>query len=190
MSKRETKAKKVYVYADGEEGRSAKPDAERLEFRFSDGPTHAVRLTDFPEAVRDAAAWHGISQKLGDAYASSDDVDDAIEKFLAAQERLQDGDWVTEAKAAGPRTSMVLEAVVAAYAKAGQDLPMSEEDLREKLKDNAFRQATVAKPKIQAEYKRLIAEAATKRAAEAAEAAEKAEAVEGESDLLDDLDEE
>lgn len=173
---KEAKAKKVYLDGEGNESRSAKPGVEVLRFEFANGNSYAVQLGDFPEAVLRSATWHGLAQKMGDEYSGAKSPDEAEEAFLNVRERLMAGDWVTERQAAGPRISLVLEAVMTAYQEAGKPLDAAAiEERREGLKDAAVRKAALEHPAINAVYLRLQAERAAKKAAfAAAKAAESA----------------
>lgn len=182
-------AKKVYVAQDGTETRSFKPDAARLEFRFigDDGEsvvnTATVIPSEYPENVQTAAMWHGFAQKLGDAYAGAKKAKrDPFEMFEEMNESLMEGTWVAEGESAGPRTTLVLEAlvIVAAQVKKVNLDKMSEEDLAtwkaelaKTIQTKEQKAGALKDPRIDAEYKRLQAERAAARAKEAAEAAAK-----------------
>ena len=176
MSEKSSVCKKVYI-VDGDEGstehKSATPEAARLEFRFDGGHVESISVDQFPQAIRDCATLHGLSQKLGDAYAGAKgDVDAAIESFGGLLERLQAGEWVKARESAGPRLSMIFQAVVKVYADAGVTLDDAKAaEIQEALKDKAFREETTSNLKIKAALEQLRAEAAAARAAKAAEAA-------------------
>ncbi len=173
-------ADKVYLYADGEESRRVKADAKALEFRFAEsGAVSQIELDKVgPNALR-AAAYHGIAQRCGDTYAgaktkgmSPDDCFNAVE---AIRELLYDDTWATEGVSAGPRISLIFEAIVAAKLTAGAN--------REEIDDNAVRanikangvKAALAVPAIRAEYDRIKLErmaAASAKSTKAADADE------------------
>jgi hypothetical protein len=173
---KEAKAKKVYVSTTETDGKQSYfPEAEKLEFRFANGETVAVDPNEFDDSVRTAAMFHGLSQKLGDAYAGTKDAEDAHDKFMAMLEQIQSGNWLAERESAGPRISLIVQAIVAA--KAAQGVEVSEKDVAETYQAMPKeRQKTVLKDaRINAEYQRIRAEQAAARAAKAAQAADSAE---------------
>jgi len=164
-------AKKVYVTPTGEVTH-AQPDVTKMEFRFSDGTTVTVDRTKLGKNVQAAAFWHGISQKLGDSYAGAESVDEAIESIETLLERLGADDWVKAREAAGPRPTMVVDAVVAALIAAGQKVDDARRaKIAEKLKTNDARQAALKDARVSAEYEKLRAAKAAERAKAAADKA-------------------
>lgn len=174
MATREAKAKKVVFVSGESEGKQRMPNegnVERIEFQFANGNTHTVVATDLPENVQRCALWHGISQKLGDEYSGAKTADEAEEAFLALLERLTDGDWATERAEAGPRTSLIFEAICIAYERAGKPLTDEQKtEKREALKDAATRKAAQEHPAIAAVYLELQAQRAVEKANKAREA--------------------
>jgi len=166
-AKKPTVCKKVYVTPDGE-GQHYSPEAVGHEFRFGNGKTIAVDVTKFPTNIQTAFMWHGMSQKLGDAYAGSPDesISDKIEKFETLLERLMDGEWTKGREgASGPRTSLIFEAVVNVLTAKGDEPDDDRKaEIREKLKDNDTRKRTLANAAYKAEYDKLQADRAAERA--------------------------
>lgn len=175
---REAKAKRVYFYYDDNgavesEGkqRLSGDKIARLEFQFNGGGTYAVNADEFPIAVQTMAMYHGLSQKLGDEFSGAKSVEEAEEAFVALLERLKDGDWATERGEAGPRTSLIFEAVCIAYERAGKPLDDDRKAaIREGLKDNETRKKAMAKPEFSAVYLELQAKKAMEKAKKAADA--------------------
>ena len=168
---RNSVAKKVYVLANGEESSHAQPGVQRLEFRFGDGQVIAIDLASIGASCREALTWHGLSQKVGDAYASKgDSTDDAYEAAMAVYERLQADDWMKPREAAGPRISVLVEAIVAAKKAAGQEADA--EAIAAKCKDKAYRDDAKDVPEVKAQYDRILAERAVEQAAKSANAAD------------------
>lgn len=167
---------KVYVDSEGKETRSATATAERLEFRFSNGETHAVELMEHNEEIRTCLGWFGISEKYGNAYAGSKgNVDDAEERFLSMQEQLTGGIWVERAEGVGPMPTLVVDAIAAAIEATGRT--PDRDSIREKVKDKGVRTGALKDPRIRAEYEKLRAERAAVKAARAVKNAEGAEEV-------------
>lgn len=132
-------ATKAFVNSDGDTSRSATPDSVGVLFSFSNGVTILVQPHGVPEPAKyeaderfvfhetltPCATVHGISQKCGDAYASAkkeggdDPVSWAIDRLTELAERAAEGTWVERAGAAGPRTSLIAEAIVRAATEEG-----------------------------------------------------------------------
>ena len=167
MSKR---AEKVYINQAGEETRHASPEAVALIFKFADGDEHRVELSDFPEETLRAAAWHGISQKLGDSYAGAKDKDESAEDlYLDQLDALKRGDWVKQRESAGPRTSMVAEALHTVKPDKYPTVEAAQEAVSAWSKDE--RAAKLKVPALAAALADIKAKRAAEAAAKAAETA-------------------
>ena len=177
MVEKASVCKKVYVAKDGTETRSATPDAVELQFRFENGNTHKVALSDHNPEILSCLTFFGISEKYGNSYAGAKgDPADAEEKFLSMQEQLKGGTWVEKAEA-GPRPSLIADAIIAALKSAGQTVDEKRAGaVREKVKDKATRDGALKDPVIKAEYEAIKAERAVERA-KAAKALAKGETV-------------
>lgn len=60
---------------------------------FANGLMRTAKLDTFNEGVQKAFALHGVSQKLGDCYASADDATEAMESWQALHMQLLEGSW-------------------------------------------------------------------------------------------------
>jgi len=160
--------KKVYIGPDGEESRSAKANAVELQFHFTNGNIHSVKLADHPADIVTCLGYFGISEKYGNSYAKSDgSADVAEEKFLAMQEQLTGGVWVTESEA-GDRPSMVCDAICAALETNGEKVDDARRaSIREKIKDKDVLAGAKKDASVAAELERIKAERAVARAKEA-----------------------
>lgn len=132
----------------------------KITFTFSDGETRNVDVTKFQDSVRESAAVHGMSQKLGDSYANSGgDVNWAKEQFDATLATLEGGSWSAERGSTG---GLWVDAVAAVRGIAREDAlevwRTLTEDQVATLKKNA---------RVKAQYARLKAER-DERAAEGA----------------------
>jgi hypothetical protein len=169
---REKIAKKVYVLENGDEAAHASPDVSHLEFRFESGDTIIVRLEDIDNGCRTAAAWHGISQKLGDTYAGKDAAE-AAEEVQSLLERLQSGDWIKAREGGGPRPTLVIEAIVCALIDNGEEVSDERRaTIAAKVNTPTERKRALKQPAVQAHFERLKAERAADKAAKAAEDAD------------------
>jgi hypothetical protein len=91
---------------------------------FRNGKTISVSSEELSHATLLRAAAHGLSQKIGDSYASCKDVDDMT---LAAEEmvkRLKAGEWeaVREAGDSLAGASVVIRALVEVTGKSVEDI--------------------------------------------------------------------
>lgn len=171
------KIAKVYSYLDGTEGRRVKPDATHLEFRTvpDDGPYEVLGVVDFSkveDAAYNCAMRHGVSQRFGDTYAGAKtkglSADDISEMLGSLTELVEAGTWAVEGEAAGPRISLIFEAIVAA--KTAQGAPIDEDAIRANIKKNGVK-AALAVPAIRAEYDRIRLERLTAKAGASTKAA-------------------
>ena len=149
----------------------AAPDVTELNMVFTSGDTLRVALGDLPESIVSAAAWHGISQKIGDAFASAKgDAGAAFESASALLEVLASGDWVQKGESAGPAPTMILEAIIRGIEATGEVVDDARRvGIVEKLKDKATRKGALENPAIAAHYETIRAERAQAKAADAAE---------------------
>ena len=172
MVEKTSVCKKVYIDDKGVETRSAQFDSKVLQFRFANGNTHEVELPDHPGEILTCLSWFGISEKYGNAYAGAKgDASVAEELFLSMQEQLRGGTWVEKAEA-GPRPSLIADAIIAALTATGQEVNASRAaEIREKVKDKATRDGALKDPVIRGQYEVIKAERATARANAALEAA-------------------
>ncbi len=157
--------KKVYVSKGGGESRNASPDVDRLEFRFTGGEVVTVKLADIGKGCGIAAAWHGVAQKIGDSYnkaTTPDEAQDAAETML---ERLTANEWVRQGEGAGPKTGVLVQAIVNALKAAGEEVDEARlQGIRDKVANKEGREGAMANATILAEYKTLQAAAAAARA--------------------------
>lgn len=177
MATRGNKAKKMYVLENDEQVKSwqpknsEQPGVKFLEFQFANGTKVPVKLEDFPQEMQIALAFHGAAQKLGDSYASDETVADAYESFMGVMEALQNGDWIGDRTAAGPRLGLLAEAIAAAKTNAGT--PDTKEAALERLKSKPeLRKTAINNKAVAQEYERIKLERQQAKFAEAQKAME------------------
>ena len=179
MVTKQNVCKKTYISEDGSESSHWNIDAVKLRFAFSNGVTHDVALGQFPESIRGALAFFGISEKLGNSYAGAakkaeelgEEVGSVAEDmFSALFERLELGEFIAARESTGPRIAQMVLAIVNIKAKEGVEI--STADVAEKLKSSELRAKVEADVVVMAEVKRIRAEASAKAAAKAASDAE------------------
>lgn len=72
---------------------SKKVTPDSVVFTFSNGFTLDVKREKFNAVMQDRLMLHGLSQKIGDSYASCDTVEDAIAEAKATLASLENGNW-------------------------------------------------------------------------------------------------
>lgn len=169
---KQKKAKTYYTNAAGEQSAHWTPGCETLTFAFEGGGTYSIKATDFPADILPGMTLHGAGQKLRDTYAGDDSAADAEESFQTMLERLKAGEWVSERTGLGPSPVLLIEAIKAAKAEAGQ--PFDEAAAKEKYKTKEMREKALGVPQVKAHYDRLRAERAAANAAKSADAAKAA----------------
>lgn len=159
----DTKAKKAWVYAQGNVAGGAITDDKEskvgenmvsngkpigVRWDFSNGKTRTVLVSEVA-ALSAEFTCHGISQKGGDEYASEKDVDDAVLAFDDLMDRIKKGEWSERREGGGFGGASVL-------AKALQEVfKLEQEAVREYLRGlkpaekMALRQAPELKPTIE-----------------------------------------
>lgn len=151
-------ARKRFVDANGEKISEPGADVAAITFEFAEFDDVMVSLGDFSEAIRVALAWHGLSQKLGDSYAnaSKKPAEECYDSFQSTLERLQASDWVKAREAAGPRTSLVFEAVLAVMAAAGKPADdTTQTAIRAALTEKPERDRAMADARVKLQYEKI-----------------------------------
>jgi len=172
-------ATKTFANTDGETSRHANGNVESVGFKFANDVVLSVSLDELPDNVKRAAMAHGISQKVGDAYAGSakaegDPIAWAVEQASTVIDNMLSGVWISVREGTGaPRVSMLLVAMQTVAEAAG--IAFDRDKMQSKLtaEDGGadFRKAAMANAKVKAVFENLKAEAAAARATAAAEAA-------------------
>lgn len=73
--------------------KSVDPDAGTITFTFNGMEPVVVAFDDLSPAIQRRLALHGLSQKLGDSFASNEGVADARSKFDDVLSMLKGGEW-------------------------------------------------------------------------------------------------
>ena len=165
-AKRKSVCNKFYTLENNDKVKHAQPGIVNLDFKFNSGEVITVDLNEIPDNIKSILAWHGLSQKLGDAYAGAEKSTSTPEDLLrGVLEQLVAGDWVRKGEGTGPRVSLITEAVVRAKVAAGVDFATIDQGaLSERLKVKKLRDRAMATPQVAAEYENIKAERATERA--------------------------
>lgn len=92
-----------------------------VRFDFANGETDTTSLDDLIKwGLFERSAGHGISQKLGDSYASKDSVDDCHETYMETKLQLSQGKWSEGGGGGGAGSSVLLKALVEATGQAAE----------------------------------------------------------------------
>jgi len=190
----------VYVYADGSEGRSAKPDAKALRFEFlapeKDAEDNAVvletRTIDLEEFAREHAGMqhcssaHGLRQKLGDnlagiaGKAAKEEVDAdpvrgfvdfALEIFDDSWDNILNDVWVAEGEGSSGGSNVTILLTAISRVLEAHGKEFTVEELRKKLQDADYRTKAKANPAVALEVRKIEQERAAARLAKAEEKA-------------------
>ena len=159
------KASKFYLDKDGKESRHASADAIALMIRFANGHEISVAPSELKSDIVVCAALHGVSQKIGDSYAGSKTVDEAIEKAEALVENLLEGTWINRAEGA-VRTTVLAEALHRAKGDKYPSIELAAVAIKEwdAEKRKAVLDAKKGVPQLIAAYAEIQAERAANRA--------------------------
>ena len=175
---------RIFHHADGEQSGRARKDTVAITFKCQNGATGTVDMAKVfggtlpPPSVGRAAAAFGVSTTIGNAGNTAgaddkkarglkreDDPDPEI-VFNALMSRLEkvvppdgtEGEWTT-ARETGPRTSLMLEAIVAYRTAKGR--PVNDEVLakyRASLRDIDYVKRTMADPDFRVIYEKMRVE--------------------------------
>lgn len=72
-----------------------------VKFAFTDGQEMTCSLTDLPDDIVHKLAIHGLSQKVGDSYASAETVSLAFQAARATWGNLTAGVWAAKSQSGG-----------------------------------------------------------------------------------------
>lgn len=176
-SKKAKKTERYFFNAAGEQFK--RPQAGVVGFSLTDVATKKEikrAFSDYPEAVRTCAMAFGFMTSLGNTVGKANsDFEDA----LARDEVFMNGEWA-EAGEAGPRISILVQAIIRAAEKKGRTLEEEAVATKVKALDDAARKSMKDDPAIAEAF----AEIQLERAKEAAKAA-KAKAKDSTSSVLD-----
>lgn len=141
---------------------------------FPNGKTAAVILNELPPAIITRLAVHGLSQKLGDSYASAGKAENplgfAIGRVEDVMTQLMAGDWRVTGGEAGPRVTLLARALARATGNSVEDAVAVIQDKADSLDEDAYKawtkalNAQAAIKKAKAEIKLEDAQAAAAKA--------------------------
>lgn len=132
-----------------------------LIISFANDKQLVVAFAELPDDIKTQLAMHGLSQKVGDSYASAETVEDAVSAATRVAEDLKAGNWsVRRAGEGSPRTTLLAEALARLAGRSIEEAmevlnDLSEEDQKKLRQDPGV--------------KKVMAEIKLERAAKAAE---------------------
>lgn len=84
-------------------------DAKTITFTFENGDSATYNLGDLSPEIQTRLALHGLSQKLGDSYASA--KDEAPARVAGVWETLSKGEWTSRSEGGAPRVTQLARAI-------------------------------------------------------------------------------
>lgn len=134
-------------------------DAEKgtVTFTFSNGKTLVADVDKLDPVLVRRLALHGLGQKVGDSYAGSETVDEAVENAGDVYEMLANGKW-TERVAGEPRTSLLAEALQRVMAEGGTTKTLEDCIAAVKKLDDEGRKNLRGQPAVKAAMSAIKAE--------------------------------
>jgi hypothetical protein len=113
---------------------------------WADGLANTISLVQFDANLQRQFALHGISQKLGDCYASATSVREARESFDALVDQLNGGDWEKKREGGGNESgSMLVRAAAEAFGVTVAEAALVVKELTAKEKATLELDPAVAK---------------------------------------------
>ena len=104
-----------------------------------DGEEHTILLSELPESVVTRLAVHGISQKVGDSYASAASVEDmtplayAKKQIAETIQQLRGGEWRVTV-AGGPKATLLARALARVTGRTLEESISAVENLNDEQK--------------------------------------------------------
>lgn len=129
-------------------------------FQFANGKEFLIDVETFDIEIQKRFTLHGASQKLGDAFADADSVDDAVDKFIALRDQLIAGDWSGKRETG---MTLLLSALIRATGKTEAECKAVHDAL-----STDDKKAALKIPAVAAAVAAITAERAAKKAAELA----------------------
>lgn len=144
--------------------KNEKMSCSRIEggasWKFANGETVTLQVSDFPESIQAQFAVHGMVQKLSDATAGTESVDEAIGAFMKVLDALRAGNWGTRVAGEPREEPIELLAQALAVVKYGEALVGEKApDIAAKLRgfDKAKRDAYRRNPDVMVALARIKA---------------------------------
>ena len=140
MATRAKVSRKLFHFEDGTTSKNAGEGITKVTFDFYDpdyngdeaerpileGETITITKADIEAlapSIREAQAWHGLGNKLLDSYSGQSKSDENPWDILGSVwESMQSGIWVKRGESAGPRSTLLLEALQRARVAAGKEV--------------------------------------------------------------------
>lgn len=85
----------------------------QVRWYFSTGDMRIASLIDYQESIQVGFSLHGVSQKLGDCYASAITAQEALESWDSLNGQLIGGDWEKPTREGGANDGGILAQAVA-----------------------------------------------------------------------------
>jgi hypothetical protein len=170
MAERSKKATIEYRDNAGGKSKRVDPAFPIVAFVFDGAGTATFDTREVTDEIRSIAAIRGMTEKVRDTFAGSESAADAAEEAASMIEVLLAGDWYTERASAGPRPTVVAEAVLRAVRESGKTVtPEFEATVRSMFTGKGTEQARKDAMEDPAIYKHVVAIRAEREAERLAE---------------------
>lgn len=149
-------------------------EAGNIRFDFANGESIVVNPAEYDSAIQKQGLLHGISQKIGDSYASAETAEEAYAAAKAVVAGLIEGKWTTRTvgESSGGSVTMLVEALYRVTKSDGRSMEACAELIGEM--DDAQVEGLKKLPPIAAALDSIRAERALAKAEKSAKAAEAA----------------
>jgi hypothetical protein len=127
MAERSKKATIEYRNDAGGVNKRVDPAFPIVAFVFDGAGVASFDTREVTDEIRSIAAIRGLTEKVRDTFAGSESAADAAEEAASMIEVLLAGEWYTERTSAGPRPTVVAEAVIRALRESGKAIDAATE---------------------------------------------------------------
>lgn len=158
MATKTKRTEKGFVNAAGEVSKRVAPDSLGFFIRELGGDGEAngnevkQSFSDYPEPIRIQAMGFGFSTVLGNTIGAKDS---SWEDLLARNENMLNGEWAVEGEA-GPRISVLADAVVAARVEQGKSADLADVTAKLRAMDTEGRKKLKADPLVNLAFEKIM----------------------------------
>jgi hypothetical protein len=128
-----------------------------VTFQFIDGESVEVSFKELSADIIHNLAIHGLSQKLGDSYASAESVDEARASLIAVWENLKSGEWNAKVSRGGKIVEAMVRATGETYDRCLEAFQKLDEAAKKELRKRP--QIKLAMAEIEMERQTKLSEA-------------------------------
>ena len=130
-----------------------------VTFAFIDSESVTCDMADLPTDIVQALAVHGLSQKLGDSYASAESVEEARSAMVAVWDNLLAGNWNAKVSRGGKLVEAMVRALGKTYEECMTVFQGMDDDAKKELRKHP--QIKLAMAEIEMERQTKAAQASS-----------------------------